>query len=322
VIAGADTVCPCQSGRDYATCCGPFAQAKAISGEVTASAALASLRRHLLELVEHVPDLEEVWFAFADELAPRLLGPLLSRAEWELEQGRMDLFLWDFFQKISLARPILRIARDLETRDLRLASRLDDWSLRPWEAFEVVRHQESQDAWDLLNLATGKEFHVHVTFAHHEFKVGDGLVTRVLKHGGHSFTGLSMLRFPGAAGRTYLSKGWKELHAQKGLPIATQLRPDIHNEMWFAFHSAVLELWADMAIAGKPLTKAARKKTSASVPVSTAPDLDKPLVELGNQSAHEAAKHAMGQHRLKLWLTDLEARGVDVKALRKTLGLA
>ncbi len=317
MIAGADNSCPCLSGRAFAACCGPYARAKAISGEVSSPLALASLRHHLLELLEHVPDLEEVWFAFADELAPRLHGPLLSRSPWELEQGRLDLFLWDFFQKISLARPILRIARDLETRDLRLASRLDDWSLRPWEAFELVRLQESTKIWELRSLATGKEVHVHPSFAHHQCQVGDGLLTRVLKHGGHSFTGLSLLRFPGAAGRAYLDKGVRELLARHGLPVATQLRPDIHNELWFSFHRALLELWADMPIPGKPLTKAARRKKAA--PAVLVPDLDAPLAGLGNQSPREAAGHAMGRHRLKLWLSDLAAKGVDTEDLRKTL---
>jgi hypothetical protein len=315
-----DSLCPCLSGKVLARCCGPFEASPAISGDVSVLAAHRSLRHHLLELLEHIPDLQEIWFAFADELPGPLHDALPGRPLWELEQARMELFLWDFFQKISLARPILRVARALEIDDLRSASRLDDWSLAPWSAYQAVSFQK--DAWNLRHLTTGKLVHAHLGFEHHALEAEDGVVCRILKHGGHSFTGLGFLRFPGTAGAHRLEEEWRALCTKMGLPVTITLRPDVHNEQWFPFHRAVLELWAGIA----PLRqKKARAKKTAKEQVTSNTvqpvDLDLPQALLGNQSPREAAKHAMGKHRIKLWLSDLETKGQDTTGLRKSLAL-
>ncbi|MEN9354053.1 MAG: hypothetical protein RL318_1378 [Fibrobacterota bacterium] len=315
-----DSLCPCLSGRQFARCCGPFEASPAISGEVPVQAAHRSLRHHLLELLEHVPDLQEIWFSFADDLPGPLHDVLPGHSLWELEQARMELFLWDYFQKISFARPILRVARMLEIDDLRSASRLDDWSLAPWSAYQAVSFEK--DAWILRHLTTDKLVHAHLGFEHHALAAGDGLVCRILKHGGHSFTGLGFLRFPTAPAARNLETQWRALCTKMGLPVTITLRPDVHNEQWFPFHRAVLELWAGIA----PLRQKKARGTSAhqTAPATTRPahvDLDQPQAALGNQSPREAMLHAMGKHRLKLWLLDMERQGTDTATLRKSLAL-
>jgi hypothetical protein len=279
------------------------------------------LRRQLLQLLQHVPDLQEIWFAFADELPGPLHDALPGRAPWELDQARMELFLWDFFQRISLARPILRIARSLEAEDLRLASRLDDWSLSPWSCYRMEGRDGS--AWTLRHLVTDRTVLAHAGFDHHVLEPGDGVVTRLFRHGGHVFTGLAMLRFPTPTGVLQLEQEWRRLCERMGVPASVTLRPDVHNEQWFAFHRDVLELWAGIA----PLRrKHGRSRKGAAIesapqPSQELPDPDQPLAVLGNQSPREASTHAMGRHRLKRWLADLEARGQDASPLRKALKL-
>lgn len=317
---GTDALCPCSSGQFFAHCCAPFETSPAISGEVSVVAAHASLRHHLLQLVDHTPEFQEMWFSFVDDLPGPLHDVIAGRPAWELDQARLELFFWDYFQKVSLARPILRVARSIELDDLRSASRLDDWSLAPWGCYQAVSREG--DAWNLRHLATGKAVHAHVGFAHHEISEGDGLVARLLKHGGHSFTGLSMLRFPGAAGVRQLEAGWKELCLRMGLPATITLRPDVHNEQWFAFHRNVLELWAGIAELRRRKSRARKAAKEAVAPApSDLPDLDGPLAALGNQSPREASRHAMGKHRLKLWLSSLGEKGQDTASLRKALGL-
>jgi len=312
-----DALCPCSSGQFFAHCCAPFETSPAISGEVSVVAAHASLRHHLLQLVDHTPEFQEVWFAFVDDLPGPLHGTLARRPAWELEQARLELFFWDYFQKVSLARPILRVARSIELDDLRSASRLDDWSLIPWGCYQALGREG--EAWNLRHLTTGKVVSAHISFAHHALAEGDGLIVRLLKHGGHLFTGLSMLRFPGTAGSRKLESGWKELCLRMGLPVTITLRPDVHNEQWFAFHRNVLELWAGIAELRQQKSRA--RKVPKDAAASDLPDLDIPLAALGNQSAREAAKHAMGKHRLKLWLSQLGEKGQDTTSLRKALDL-
>lgn len=313
---GADNSCPCLSGLPHDACCGPFRDAPAISGEVPVAAARGSLRHQLLALLDQVPELQEIWFSFADDLPGPLHDALPGIPLAHLEQPRLELFLWDYFQKVSLARPILRVARNLELEDLRLASRLDDWSLSPWSCWQV--ESRTRDAWSLRSLSNGKTVHAHTSFAHHEFTEGDGLVARLLRHGGHTFTGMGILRFPDAEGARALEAGWKDLCVKMGLPATVTLRPDVHNEQWFAFHRNVLELWAGIA----PLRrKKARVRKAVPAPSVAPADLESPLAELGNQSPRAAAAHAMGRHRLKLWLEGLTAKGIDTEPLRAELGL-
>jgi len=324
VSESTDIICPCLSGRMFEECCGPFEKAPAISGSVPLRQAHASLRRNLLALVRQVRSYVEVWFAFAESIPAEFHTLLPDRPAWELEQARMELYFWDYFQQVSQARPILRIARDVEPKDLRFANRLDEWSLRPWEPFEALRRHPENDSWDLRNLATGKPVHAHLAYAHHTLAEGDVFAARILTHGGHSFTGLSLLHFPRKDGPTGLVELWKKICARHGITPHTQLRPDVHNEIWFSFHLTVMEYWAALPEGTRvvaDLPSIAELEEPLQRPLQPTPDLDAVYSELGHQSPRQASTHALGRHRLKLWLENLEARGLDTKALRKQLKL-
>lgn len=305
-----ESPCPCESGLEYSACCAPFEAAPSLSGDVPLPKARASLRHQLLLLARASSDYSELWFACLDDFSESEREALDRKQS--LKQVFLEHFVWDWFRKYSEARPIARIARTFEATDLRLASRLEAWSLDPWEPWEVL--DAKGDRWTLRRMGTQDERTIHRAFAHHTARKGDGLLCRVLPHLGHEFAGLSVTRFPGRRGAQRLERSWTELCQRHGVGIATKLRPDIHNEAWHPLHQGLLRLHPDLD-----------GLQTAGVPVLTA-DLEQELStvfdELGRQSPRQAVLHEMGRHRLNRWLDRRAQAGEDVAPLRQALGLA
>jgi hypothetical protein len=286
------------------------------SGEHSASEATASMRRHILEMVRVAAGMQELWFACIDNLDDSTREAV---DRMEAQQIFLDHFLWDWFKKYSDARPIVRVARFFEPTDLRLANHLDGWSLAPWEPWIVQGFD--RDRWHLMQIASHREVEVLKAFKHHHWEIGDGLVTRVLHHAGHDFTGMHIQRYPGSAGVHELESRWKSLATKHGFPPQARLRPDIHNEIWLNIHEGLL------AAALKTETKPVLTLSVASPPeppVREALDeslLTKALPELGGQTPIAASKNEMGRHRLRKWLDAQADKGLDTAKLRKKLGL-
>jgi hypothetical protein len=280
------------------------------SGDLSPPEAKASLRRHLLEMVRVADGMQELWFACLDNLSDAL------RAETESESHRqrfLDHFLWDWFKKYSEARPIVRAARHFEPTDLRLANHLDGWGLAPWEPWEVTgRHQS---AWQLRQLASHREIRLHRAFDHHQWEVGDALLMRVLQHGGHDFSGLSVWRLEGATGVRTLVSHWKSLAKKHGFAPTTRLRPDIHNEIWLPLHEDLLAI-------GLP-TSCATPPTLPKQPSTTWDEtiLDRAQPELAGQSPREAARNELGRRRLLKWLDGQMVDHAEAEWIRSELGL-
>lgn len=281
------------------------------SGNLSPSAAKASLRRHALEMVRAAEGMQELWFACLDNLDDDL------RAALEAESTRqffLDHFLWDWFKKYSEARPIIRAARHFEPTDLRLANHLDGWGLMPWEPWEVIgRHQGS---WTLRQLGSRREIEIHRAFDHHEWEIGDGLLTRILHHGGHDFSGLSVSRFVGDIGVRTLENHWNRLAKKHGFAPSTRLRPDIHNEIWLALHEDLLALVLPTL---SPAASSLRTTpTTASWDTSI---LDRVQPDLAGQSPREAAQNELGRRRLHKWLDGLALGPTETARIRTELGL-
>jgi len=309
---GADNFCPCLSGKEYSACCEPFVEAPSLSGEASFAQARASLRHQLLHLALAAPDMPELRFSCLDEFTdPERIALGTSSG---LQQPFLDHFLWDWFRKYSEARPISRLARSLEASDLRLARRLDDWGLAPWEPWEILSTQSG--TWQLQRIGSEKTISARPAFAHHAARKGDGLLCRILPHVGHDFTGLSVTRFPGAKGLRHLRAAWTRLCREFGISPGVKLRPDVHNEQWHPFHLALMRLHPDLqGLAEAP------PLDFPETPAVKALDLeiDTPLDELGHQTPRQAAAHEMGRHRLRRWLDRRAREGADVSALRLTL---
>ena len=310
-------LCPCHSGLPFTSCCGPFAETPMRSGEFSAQEARASLRRHLLEMVRVSAGMQELWFACLDNLSDELH---LAVDALESQQCLLDHFLWDWFKKYSEARPIIRVARFFEPTDLRLANHLDGWSLAPWEPWIVQGHDRGM--WHLMQISSHREVEIHKTFEHHQWEVGDAILSRVLHHAGHDFSGLHVSRFPGSAGVHELEVRWKSLAQKHGFPPQARLRPDIHNDIWLPLHEGLLAFI--LKVDQRPILTVSSSQQPPPAPAAAPFDeslLDKPLSELAGQTPKEASRNELGRHRLRKWLDGLTVQGMDTVRIRKKLGL-
>jgi hypothetical protein len=308
--------CPCLSGRTYQECCAPYAESPMRSGDHSLSEAKASMRRHILEMVRVSAGMQELWFACLDNLDDPTREAIDAL---ESQQVFLDHFLWDWFKKYSEARPIIRVARFFEPTDLRLANHLDGWSLAAWEPWIVQGFD--RDRWHLMQMSSHREVEAIKAYDHHKWSIGDGIVTRILHHAGHDFTGLHTECYPGSSGIHELETRWKALATKHGIPPQSRLRPDIHNEIWLSLHEGLLA--AALKTETKPVLSLSppptQKLEAASKPFDES-ILSKPLPELGGQTPVAASKNEFGRHRLRKWLDTLAGTGLDVAKLRKKLG--
>jgi len=283
------------------------------------------LRHQLLVLAKAAPDMPELWFSCLDEFTDPE-REALDRSQ-ALQQPFLDHFLWDWFRKYSEARPIARLARSLEGSDLRMARRLDDWGLAPWEPWEVLGALGG--TWELGRIGSDRTVHVRPAFAHHVARKGDGLVCRILPHLGHDFTGLSVLRFPGVRGLRRLREAWSSIVRDLGISASVKLRPDVHNELWHPVHQALVRLHPDLhdLDALEPVGDFSESllPSPPPEPVATSPEtealLDTLLDELGHQTPRQASGHEMGRHRLRRWLDRRASQGLEIASLRSALGI-
>lgn len=166
------------------------------------------------------------------------------------DYGRAILedFFWDYFVQYSDARPILRTARELEGKALRLAHDLMQWSYAPLWFYQVEERTPSEAR--LRNLGNGKIHRVR-----HQDRLpgpGTGVLTRLLPFRGREFCGHAVLALPspeaGAPAdpslqadrlETLFRAGCRELKVK---PSVT-LRPDVHCEEWRRHGSVFLALW-------------------------------------------------------------------------------
>ena len=296
-----DNSCPCMSGLELDSCCGPFRGAAQPVGHVAAPAALASLRALLFAAARESQSMMEMWFAFLDELSP----PLRETVD-KLSDRRIlaDHFLWDWFHRYSESRPLCRAARALEATDIRGASRLDEWALAPWEPWEVV--SGSGDAWTLRRLGTDRKVVALKAFPQHQFQAGDAILSRILSHLGHSFLGMSVSVFRGEKGRRELQVGYDRIVRRFGLTPHVHLRPDIHNEAWLPLHTELLSL--ALRVKASPVVLAAEPSGI----------LDTPRPDLGGSTPRQSAAHEFGRHKLRQWLKELS--GSDKEAVEDLLG--
>lgn len=172
----------------------------------------------------------------------------------DADYGRsiVENFFWDHFVQYSDARPILRTARELEGKDLRLAHDLMQWSYAPLWIYRVL--ERNPKTARLANLGNGKTHVVHHAGRFPER--GECVLTRILGFRGREYCGHASLAFasgPGearvaaAAGSTkspdrveaLLRAACREL----GVKPTVTLRPDVHCEEWRRHGAVFLALW-------------------------------------------------------------------------------
>jgi hypothetical protein len=322
--------CICGNTLPYLECCGRFADplpdaqdgrpaASASPGpgrihnpSVDADAALYHAFRHgLHELSMALFPLRALYQAYWEKLAKEDYPHDLLMEDPEYGRGVVENFFWDHFVQYSDARPILRTARELESKDLRLAHDLMQWSYSPlW--FYRIQERGPRTA-RLINLGNLKAHTVH-----HDGRLpraGEGVLTRILPFRGREFCGHASLAFndgsvpadgEGAARLESLFRaGCREL----GVKPSVTLRPDVHCEEWRRHGSVFLALWRaevyDSSV-GRPA------RGSGSAPVFNLPLRSRDAMLACLSSAPEVRAAGAGQWELRfraLRVARLEAKG-------------
>lgn len=231
------------------------------------------------------------------------------------DYGRAILedFFWDYFVQYSDARPILRTARELEGKDLRLAHDLMQWSYAPLWFYRVEERTPAEAR--LRNLGNGK---VHkVRHADRLPEAGCGVITRLLPFRGREFCGHAVLPFHPTLSPERLEAMFRSGCRDLKLKPSVTMRPDVHCEEWRRHGAVFLALWRAEtydARVGRPSSaqgNPGRKATPA--PALDAAIRDLPALEACLEAAGpEVRATGPGQWDLRyrsLKVARLEAKG-------------
>lgn len=222
----------------------------------------------------------------------------------------LEDFFWDYFVQYSDARPILRTARELEGKNLRLAHDLMQWSYAPlW--FYRVEERNSKEA-RLRNLGNNK---IHrVRHADRLPEVGCGVLTRLLPFRGREFCGHAVLSFDSTLPMERLDALFRAGCRELKLKPSVTMRPDVHCEEWRRHGSVFLALWRAEtydARVGRPASRAASGGKPLAAPAVEASILDFPALLAELNAAQETRGTGNQQWELRfrsLRLARLEAR--------------
>jgi hypothetical protein len=247
--------CICGNTLPYLECCGRFADAAPGGQEAGAAgnpagadadAALYHAFRHgLHELSMALFPLRALYQAYWEKLTKEDFPHDVLMEDPDYGRAVVENFFWDHFVQYSDARPILRTARELEGKDLRLAHDLMQWSYAPLWFYRVL--ERTPKTARLANLGNGKS---HVVYhAGRVPEAGGGVLARILPFRGKEFTGHTVLAFSDGTGPadgadlarldSLFRAGCRDLNVK---PSVT-LRPDVHCDEWRRHGSVFLALW-------------------------------------------------------------------------------
>lgn len=310
--------CICGNTRPYLECCGPFAEPASggpRAGEAGPRESGGGPRHpHQTSFAEgRVQEEDGLYYGFRHclhELSMALF-PLraLYQAYWEKigkeeyphdllmedpDYGRAVLedFFWDYFVQYSDARPILRTARELEGKDLRLAHDLMQWSYAPFWFYRVEERSPTEAR--LRNLGNDK---VHrVRHADRLPGAGSGIVTRILPFRGREFCGHAVLPFDPALPPERLDALFRAGCRELKVKPSVTLRPDVHCEEWRRHGAVFLSLWRAEtydARVGRPT------RGAGPAPALQAAVRDQPALAAALDAAPEARPAGAGQWELR-----------------------
>ncbi len=213
---------------------GPAAQ-----GAEGESALHYSFRHGLHELSMALFPLRAIYQAYWEKLSKEDYPHDLLMEDSDYGRAVVENFFWDYSVQYSDARPILRTARELEGKELRLAHDLMQWSYSPlW--FYRVQDRNAKTA-RLLNLGNNK---IHtVLHAGSMPEQGTGLLTRILPFRGREFCGHAVLSLDAGEPADRLESLFRAGCRELGVKNSVTLRPDVHCEEWRRHGSVFLALW-------------------------------------------------------------------------------
>lgn len=226
--------CICGNTAPYAECCGPFAKA----AEDDANGGRDAFRRDLHDLYMYLFPLRNLYQAYWEKLSQEDYPHHLLMADADYGRAVMANFFWDHSVQFSDARPVLRAARDVEERNLRLSNDFRQWSLAPLWIWEVIA-SDGQVAQ--VRMVEGTKV-LRVSHGGELPEPGRLFAGRILPHRGREHVHPAVLVFPreGAdAARFHLRSVANDL----GIRNAAGLRPDVQCDEWRRHGAAVLAVW-------------------------------------------------------------------------------
>ena len=232
--------CICGNTVPYLQCCGIFAEPLVESSTSENNTQILYAFRHAQhELSMALFPLRAIYQAYWEKLNKDVFPHEILMEDADYGRVIIENFFWDYFVQYSDARPILRTAREIEGKELRLAHDWMLWSYAPLWFYRVV--ERNNKTAKLINIGSQKMHTVQ-----HSGRIpapGCGVLTRILPFRGREYHGHSMLIFePGSAATTMDSlfrAGCRELKIKPSVTI----RPDVHCDEWRAHGAEFLALW-------------------------------------------------------------------------------
>ncbi len=246
------TSCICGNARPYQDCCGLFAAVPDSSKGNEVSRKWAAFRHALHELYMYSVPLRNLYEAYWEKLGQESYPHHLLMADSEYGRAVTANFFWDYSVQFSDARPILRAARDVEVKNVRMANDFREWSLSSFSLGIVVgvdaRHGH-------LRMLGSEKIH-QVVHGGDLPEPGTCVAVRLLSYRGEEYIHPAMLVFPRESfSEAEADSGFHRICKALGMKSIAGLRPDVQCDEWRRHGALFLSLWREQvydAIIGTP----------------------------------------------------------------------
>jgi hypothetical protein len=321
--------CICGNTLPYLECCGPYADAADMAGAggapktargdapATDEGLYRAFRHGLHEVSMALFPLRSLYQAYWEKLSREEYPHDMLMGDPEYGRSIIENFFWDYFVQYSDARPILRTARDLEGKDLRLSHDLMQWSYAPLWFYWVEERTEKEAR--LRNPGNGKVHHVR--HGDRLPQAGEAVFTRLLPFRGREFCGHAMLALGSSGDTSRLDALFRTACRDLGVKPGTNLRPDVHGEEWRRHGGVFLALWRSETYdsrVGRPGRPQGTRAGDGSVPPMTVGLRDRENLAAalaGNRGGMAASETGPGSWDLRfraLRMARIEARGSNL----------
>jgi hypothetical protein len=229
--------CICGNTLPYAECCGLFGKLE----DLSAASPHDAFRRDLHDLYMYLFPLRNLYQAYWERLSQEEYPHHLLMADPDYGRAVMANFFWDYSVQFSDARPILRAARDVEVKNIRLANDFRQWSLAPLWLWRVV--ESDAERAHIRMLDSGKSLRVE----HGGTLPGPGglFAGRILTHRGREHVHPAVLAFP-AGMEEGMRDRLRAVCRNLGVQSGSGLRPDVQCEEWRNHGALTLGLWREV----------------------------------------------------------------------------
>ncbi len=300
--------CVCGNTEPYLNCCGRFAALE--PPEFGATRAWAGFRHALHELYMYLFPLRNLYQAYWERLNGEEASHQKLMSVPEYSRTVVANFFWDYSTQFSDARPILRAARDIEGKNVRMANDFRQWGLCPLWIYFVIEKEEGQGV--LRMLGNGKI--ARVTHDGSLPRPGSYVAARLLPYRNDLCLHPSMLVFPQSLDEVAAEARLRGICDALGVKSGAALRPDIQCEAWREHGSRFLAWWRELSL-GEIESKA------PDSPADWDAWIQNPLPELNGQTPVQASNHEFGRRQLGRLLSGLIRQGRDVSDPKRRLGL-